>query len=324
MSKATNRRALAVCVAITLLYVSVAFKLPEKLSMRRMAEKQSPPVREMNIHGSNARFESVDSPEASLDQSVQDAQARISQQQQPPAPTQLERAERPAAQKASKEKGGPVLISTTATSIEPRIFISVPITCYAIREGWIDKESLIFSRKEGQNILWLKPLDILKQQDEDGIKQILKAIGKKRLAEFFKKQGIEIGKELQPEEIMLGKGYLIEKRKLLALYDQFVPDTCNDLFPLVLAHGGMIKEKQGFRLVSAQEASRMRTDREEADWRMPNLTGLSLKVAIGKLAPHTSKIKVHGTGFVVDQSPRPFERLRGDQECSIQGRLNSE
>jgi len=41
MSKATNRRALAVCVAITLLYVSVAFKLPEKLSMRRMRRSRT-------------------------------------------------------------------------------------------------------------------------------------------------------------------------------------------------------------------------------------------------------------------------------------------
>jgi hypothetical protein len=107
----------------------------------------------------------------------------------------------------------------------------------------------------------------------------------------------------------LAGGYL-DKRKLLALYNQFVPDACNDLFPLVLAHGGVVKGRQGFQLVSAQEASRMRGDKEEADWRMPNLTGLPLKVAVGKLAPHTSRIKVHGSGFVVDQS---LSRLNGSK-----------
>lgn len=324
MSKATNRRALAVCVAITLLYVSVAFKLPEKLSMRRMAEKQGPPMREMNLHGSSGRAEGIDSSEVFMDTSAQDAYARVSPPEPTASSTRPNQAERSPAQRSLKEKAPPLLISTTAFSIEPRIFISIPVTCHAITEGWIDKEGLISSRKEGQTIIWLKPLDILKQQDEDGIKQILKAIGKKRLTEFFRKQGIEIGKDLQPEEIMLGRGYLIDKRKLLALYNQFVPDEYNDLFPFVLAHGGMVKEKQGFRLVSAQEASRMRPDKDGTDWRMPNLTGLPLKVAIGKLAPHTSKIKVHGSGFVVDQSPRPFERIRGDQECSIQGRLHSE
>ncbi|MBP1733491.1 MAG: hypothetical protein H6Q55_3920 [Deltaproteobacteria bacterium] len=324
MSKATNRRALAVCVAITLLYVSVAFKLPEKLSMRRMAEKQDPPVREMSIHGSNAQAESVEPAEVSTAPSAQDADVRPDRPEQPASSAQALPAGPTEEQKVSKEKGPVPSISATASSIEPRMLISVPVTCHAINEGWIDKEGLIFSRKDGQTILWLKPLDILKQQDEEGIKQILKAIGKNRLTEFFRKQGIEVRKELQPEEMMLGRGYLIEKRKLLALYNQLVPDACSDLFPLVLTHGGVVKGRQGFQLVSAQEASRMRAHKEEADWRMPNLTGLPLKVAIGKLAPHTSKIKVYGSGFVVDQSPRPFERLKGDKECSIHGRLQSE
>jgi hypothetical protein len=76
------------------------------------------------------------------------------------------------------------VISAGASSIEPRTFISVPVTCYAIKEGWIDKESLIFQKRRPEYSL-IKPLDILRQQDEDGIKQILKTIGKSRLTEFL-------------------------------------------------------------------------------------------------------------------------------------------
>jgi beta-lactam-binding protein with PASTA domain len=69
---------------------------------------------------------------------------------------------------------------------------------------------------------------------------------------------------------------------------------------------------------------RVRTGPEESEWRMPNLEGLPIKAAIDKLAAHTSRIKVHGSGFVVDQSPKAFERLKGNSECAIYGRLYNE
>ncbi len=208
--------------------------------------------------------------------------------------------------------------------MEPRFFISVPITCYAIKEGWIDKETLIFSGKKGQNNVWLKPLDILKQQDEDGLKVVLNAIGKSRLKEFLRKEGVDIEQDLGPEEIMLGRGYLVDRKKLISLYARYVTEECNDLFPLVLAQGGVVKGKQGFQIVSASEAARMRTGQEEKEWRMPDLTGLPIKLAIDKLTSHTSRIKVHGSGAVLDQSPKPLERIKENSECVIYGRLHSE
>ena len=68
----------------------------------------------------------------------------------------------------------------------------------------------------------------------------------------------------------------------------------------------------------------MRAAKEDEEWRMPNLTGLTIKLAIDNLAGHTARIKVHGSGVVVDQYPKPFERLNGDSECAIYGRLASE
>jgi hypothetical protein len=53
---------------------------------------------------------------------------------------------------------------------------------------------------------------------------------------------------------------------------------------------------------------------------MPNLVNLSMRDAIEKLALHTSKIKVYGSGSVVEQNPKAFERTRGETECVIYGR----
>ena len=103
-----------------------------------------------------------------------------------------------------------------------------------------------------------------------------------------------------------------------------MPDECNDLFPLALPEGVLVKDKQGFRLLSSADAARVHTGQEEMEWRMPNLDGLPIKLAIDKLAVHTARIKVLGSGFVVDQSPRASERLKGNFECTIYGRLHSE
>jgi hypothetical protein len=49
-----------------------------------------------------------------------------------------------------------------------------------------------------------------------------------------------------------------------------------------------------------------------------------VRAAVEKLAAHTSQIRIYGNGVIVSQSPRAFERLRGEAECSVQGRLYSE
>ena len=325
-NKAINRRALAVYLVVCLLYVSVAFRVPEKLSMKRIGARPGVSSGDMSIHGSfGSSGQDPQRKEATEEEAHEAAHARetgseaASDESAPAAPGAGTAPERQAPDKPSHVAG-----TRTGSALEPRSFIAVPITCYAIREGWVDKETLILSRKDGKKSVWLKPFDILREHDEDGIKGILNIIGKSRLKEFLKQEGITPGADLTPEEIMLGKGYLIEKKQLLALYTRLVPDECNDLFPLTLPEGVLVKDKQGFRLLSSAEVARVRTGQEESEWRMPNLDGLSIKLAIDKLAVHTGRIKVHGSGFVVDQSPRAFERLKGDSECTIYGRLHSE
>ena len=301
MNKATNRRALAVYLAVCLLYISVAFRVPEKLSMKRIVVRPDASSNGMNIHGS-------------LDLNRAEARAESFVREKPGSIDSS----------SASQKLFPVINAGENGRIEPHFLISIPVTCHAIQEGWIDRETLIFSKKDEQDNTWLKPLDILKQQDEDSVKALVNLIGKNRLKQFLRKEAVDIREDLSPDDIMLGRGYVIEKKKLLSLYDRFVHEECDALFPLILAQGAIVRGKQGFRLVSSAEAARIRTEKEGENWHMPNLAGLPIKLAIDKLTAHTSRIKIYGSGSVVDQSPKPFERLRPDSECIIYGRLASE
>jgi len=327
MNKATNRRALTVYLVICLLYICVAFRIPEKLSMKRIAAKPDGPSHGMSMRESTEPGKA----EARADEVVEkkvprpsSAIALASEGSLPPAASSA-RALRTADARSASDNTSPLVTAVNGSSmVEPHLFISVPITCYAIKEGWLDREALIFSRKEGQNTIWLKPLDILRQQDESGLKHLVAIIGKNRIKEFLKSEAADIKGDLSSEDMMLGRGFVIEKKKLLSLYDRFVSEECNDLFPLVLAQGGVAKGKEGFRFVSLAEAARMHTESEGEEWSMPNLAGLPIKLAIDHLAVHTARIKIYGSGFVVDQHPKPFERLKGDTECAIYGRLTTE
>ncbi|HME46196.1 MAG TPA: hypothetical protein VKF36_24145 [Syntrophorhabdales bacterium] len=324
MNKATNRRALTVYLVICLLYVSVAFRIPEKLSMKRIGGNPTASSHGMNVQES-VEPERAERPIGKTIEkktaSPSSAIATAPRGSRAPAATSVGTSLTTDARSASESGSAPVSAVKGSSVVEPRLFISIPITCYAIKEGWLEREALIFSKKDGQNTLWLKPLDILKQQDESGLKHLVTLIGKNRIKEFLKKEDVDIRGELSPEDIMLGRGYVIEKKKLLSLYDRFVPEECNDLFPLVVGQGGVVKDKEGFRIVSSAEAARMHTEKEGEEWRMPNLNGLPIKLAIDNLAVHTARIKVYGSGLVVDQHPKPFERLRGETECAIYGRL---
>jgi hypothetical protein len=57
---------------------------------------------------------------------------------------------------------------------------------------------------------------------------------------------------------------------------------------------------------------------------MPNLANLPIRSAIEKLSTHTSHIKINGSGIVMNQFPRAFERLKGEPECVILGRTQFE
>lgn len=317
MNKKSKKRASLVFVLICFLYVSVTFRFPEKMSMGRISEEQTPPSNSMTLQASDTD---------TTDRNASPSQRALSPFTAFPASPETDEAmmrpevkNQPAAMKDNQSTpAGP-------SGIEPSLLISIPVVCYAIKEGWIEKEGLIFGKKDAYNkVIWKKPIEILKDHDEDGVRSILTTIGQKRIVEFIRKEGLSPASELSADDIILGKGYRVDEEKLIAMYNKHVGTMCDELFPFSLRGIRIMKGKYGFEITRGKEGPKDDKKTAETEWMMPNLANLPIRLAIGKLSAHTGRIKVYGNGHVMSQSPRAFERLQGEQECVIQGRVESE
>jgi len=309
MNKKANRRAFFVCLFIGLMYASVAFRLPEKINIARISGEEK--IMPSSVMGSTSKpNQDISLPEvpASIfrNQPAESQPSKVSTQQ-------VEPQQSPAAQSAPKLDG---------KVIEPNYFIAPPLIAYAIKEGLIERDGLIFTQKEGYNsVNCKKPIDILRDKDEHGLRVIARLIGKRQSLDFLKKEGIELNQNIESEKIITGVGYSVEKEKLLSLYAKYVSEDFQDLFPFVMHGIAVVKTKKGFEFSQVREGQGMdRAKIEDHEWSMPNLINLSVRDAVEKLALHTSKIKVYGNGSVVEQSPKAFERTRGEIECVIYGR----
>lgn len=317
MNKKSKRRAFFVYVIICLLYVIVGFGLPGKMSMTRISNEQPTPSKGMvlPLPNSNA-VEQVLPPDGApscttVPETATDKAEDVAVPVATNATSPSAHAQSPDTQSVAGGKSG----------IEPSLLISIPIVCYAIREGWVERESLIFGKKDAYNSVgWRKPIEILKDHDEQGIRNILNTIGEKRMLEFTRKEGFGLKAGLSAEDIILGRGYTVERERLVALYNRYVSNTCDELFPFSTRQAGMVKGPSGFSLTNGREPGKDGNRAPEEEWMMPNLANLPIRSAIEKLSTHTSRIKIVGGGQVMSQSPRAFERLKGESECVIQGR----
>jgi hypothetical protein len=315
MNKKSRKRAFLVFITLCLLYGLVTFRLPERMSMTRISESEehTPPSQGMMLPVQTSDTTDRNAPphRALSPTAVPSAPAEADETRKGPDTGDVPA---PAKELLSADAG--------RTGIEPSLLITIPIVCHAMKEGWVEKESLIFGKKDAyNNVVWKKPIDILKDHDEDGIRNILNTIGQKRVMEFIKKEGIDPGSRLRPEEVILGKGYLVDTDRLLAMYDRYVGAACDELFPYTSGWLRIAKGNGGFEIVRGWETPK---DAGEAEWMMPNLASLPMRLAVAKLSAHTSHIRVRGSGRVTGQSPRAFERLRGEEECVIQGRAAGE
>ncbi len=318
MKKQANRRAFFVCGAIFLLYASVVGRLPERLSIVRVADGPSNATAAASMAVTGATQETTSIPEPI-------SAAPVQPLGQPPVAQPAESLPEHAAQRTPvsvpQSKSEPPKVVETGGAPEPAIFISVPIVVHAIKTRLIDKDGLIFTKKEGYNIpSWKKPLEILRDKDEEGLKYISRNIGKRAILDFLKKEGITIKDGLTVEEIILGRGYTLEKTKLTSLFDSQVTEEYAGLFPYTFHGVGMFKGRDGFELKKARDETLAHHDKEEQEWLMPNLVDLPVKVALDKLVGRTAKVRIYGSGTVTEQVPKAFERLRGEQECVIYGR----
>ena len=325
MNKKAKKRAFFICVAIFVMYVMVGLGFTEKLSMKRIAasEEIMPSSISMSIPKAAPRSE-VEQPAPAAPVDAPEEARVASPSPEVPAPKVVVDAPPP---KSPAPKAAALEFPTGSLrgepTMEPSLFIAVPIVLYAIKEGLIEKEGLILTRKEGyNNSSWKKPLDILKDKDQEGLKSVSKTIGKKQIYGFLRKEGITHIQDDGTDDVILGKGYGVEKKKLLGLYDKYVSADHQKLFPFYVDGMGVVKGKSGFEFVRAAGASKDRQDREGAEWMMPNLSNLTIRDAIEKLSTRTAKIKVHGSGNVTDQEPKPFQRVSGETECTIYGRVS--
>lgn len=321
MNKKSKRRAFFVYVIISLLYVFVGSGLPEKMSMTRISDEHVTPSKGMVLPLPNSNVvDQVLPPEGAPSlTSVPEAATGTAEDVRAPGTTNVTapsaEAQSPDAQSVAGGKSG----------IEPSLLISIPIVCYAMKQGWVEKESLIFGKKDAyNNVGWRKPIEILKDHDEQGIRNILNTIGEKRVLEFMKKEGLGLKGGLTPEDVMLGKGYTVERGQLVSLYNRYVSNTCDEIFPFFVKQAGIAKGSSGFLLTGGKDTGKEGSKVAQEEWMMPNLANLPIRTAVEKLSIHTARIKVIGNGQVMNQFPRAFERLKGEQECIVQGRSQQE
>jgi len=274
MNKRANRKAFFILLCVGIMYLSTAFDVMEKFSMKRT----------LNTH--------VATKPAGLSGFIP---------KQVPARGQIRSEESPV--------------------IEPGLFVAVPIIMFAIKEGIIEKEGLICIKgRDNIRTDFKKPLDILKDKDEDGLINVAEIIGKKQILQLLKKEDIEIEKELTLGSLILGKGYVVEQKKLLMLFANHVTDENNNLFPFVYNNMEIMKSPKGFEMAGFNGRNRTQAATTDTEWIMPDLANLPMKTALEKLAEKTSRIKIHGSGYITDQNPKAFEKMKGEMPCVLYGR----
>lgn len=213
-------------------------------------------------------------------------------------------------------------ITSSSSSIEPSSLIAVPIVAYAIREGLIEKDGMILVKKteDASNVYLKKPFDILKDKDPEGLKTLSRIIGRKNIETFLNKEGVKLPDRSLPFDAMAGTGYSVEKKALVALYNKYVGEGFDPLMPYVAGGFEVARKGGGFDIGKVREDRQTQAAQDGSAWTMPNLTGLSMKAALDKISPRTEAVKIHGSGVVADQYPKPQEKVQKETRCILYGR----
>jgi hypothetical protein len=136
MNKKSKRRAFFVCAIMCLLYVSVSFRLPQKMSMTRTSDERQVPSESMMmpVAGAETGEQKRSSMEKAAHVTVAPAAARETEEKvKAPEINHVQTVSVDAAPDVKNEK----LALPGGSGVEPSILISIPLVCYAIREGWV-------------------------------------------------------------------------------------------------------------------------------------------------------------------------------------------
>ncbi len=276
MNKRANKKAFFIILGVGLMYVSLAFNITERFTMKRIFATEKTAA-SANISGI-------------------------------------------APEKNARDAHPPGGVVKNAGMMEPGFLIAVPIIGNLIEDGIIDKNELLRIRRADGGTDFKKPVDILRDQDVNGLMSIAENVGKKQIIQILTSHGITLGDDLNLDEIVSGKGYVVNAVQLSELYTRCVNEQYSELFPLRYNNMEIKKKAEGYEVVQVSGTRSTENPLEAAEWTMPDLSSLAMRDALEKISGKTSKIKVYGVGYVVDQNPKPHEKLRGEAQCSLYGR----
>lgn len=303
MNKKAKRKAFFICLTICLMYISLTVKITERFNMARLSQATN------NIKTSGISLS---------------AQAEQTKKQQaieiPPARDVKETG---SAISVTKEVEPDKTLSFKRDDdhIEPGFFMSIPIVCYLIKNRIIEQDVLVPSSGN----TWKKPLKILEDRDIEGLKNLSRLVNRKEISDFLKKEGIEHKDDISTEDLITGRGYLVDKVRLRQIYGVYVGDGYDAILPIALNNMMIKKTSKGFEFLLTRQPvfDNRNENKAEKEWTMPSLINLPMRVALERLNVNTSRIKIVGMGSVYDQSPKPHETVKGESECILYGRVNN-
>jgi hypothetical protein len=299
MNKQAIRKAFIVCASIGIIYAGIAFNIQDKFSMKRLhdTEKKKGPKSLSIAIPKNEEHPAVPA--------SGDTNNAISRPEGIKAPAKT-------------------VITGKEPVIEPSFLIAVPIVAYAINKGLIEKDGMILiTKSDDQSSVYLKkPLDILKDKDADGLRSLSRMIGKKNIDSFLSKEGINPPDKSLGIDTIIGIGYSIDKNLLLNLYRKYVGESFKPLLPYTAAGFEISGKNEVFQLTAVKSNKYSQTAHENSVFVMPNVAGLSIKRALDIIAPRVESVKIHGSGIIVDQFPKPNEKVEKDTLCILYGRSN--
>lgn len=214
------------------------------------------------------------------------------------------------------------LVADSSTALEPAFLIAVPIIAFAIRENLLEKDGMVVVQKndeDSSSVYLKKPMDILKDRDKEGLKALSRIIGKKNIEVFLTKQGVKVPDKSLSVDTITGIGYSIDRKLLVSMYDQYVGDGFASLMPYASGGFEVSRKNNGYQISAVRNEKNPESAGVSSAFSMPDLTGLSMKAALDRISPK-AEVKIHGSGIVVDQFPKPKERVEKETRCVLYGR----
>ncbi len=291
MNKPAIRKAFIVCTFIGLMYAGIAFNVQDRFSMKRTYEP---------VSGKAPRGLSLAAPQPK---------------------TALEQKVVPE-QKVAAQPLKRTVIENNGADIEPSFLIAIPIIAFAVKEGLMEKDEMIVVQKnrDSESSVYLKkPLDILKDKDKDGLRAIARIIGKKNIENFLIRQGVKIPDKSLAVDTITGIGYSIDKNLLVSMYSTYVGEGFAPLMPYASGGFEVSRKNNGFQINTVRNEKNLQSVEDSSAFIMPDLSGLSMKAALDKISSKVP-VKIYGSGTVVDQSPRPREKVEKEGQCILYGR----